>query len=374
MQQVGGSVGTALLNTIAATACRLPTRRTSPAGLPARSRGRRAAVQANAAVHSYTMAFWIAAGGLRRSARSLTAIVLRSGVPQIGRRPRRAGGGLTEEDGDDHAAERTPTARPLRKDAARNRELLIAAAREVFAERGLDASLDDIAHHAGVGVGTAYRHFANKYELAEAIFGEAIDEDRRPGRGRRGRPRTRGRAWSASSRARPQQQTIDRGLREVLTGVHDPEQMDQVSVRLSGPLNHVVARAKKSGQLRDDVAGTDIWLVVMMLCTVADVSADTAPGPVAPLPADAARRPARRRRHPAARPADRRGRAACGDGRAQAAPAPGRAAGRLTRRRSGVEQVVAQRRGVLLGPAVGPQPGRDAAVQPRPPRRAPAPW
>src|ERR1700753_2229289 len=64
----------------------------------------------------------------------------------------------------------------MRKDAARNRELLLAAARNVFAERGLDASLDDIARQAGVGVGTAYRHFANKFELAEAIMKQALDE------------------------------------------------------------------------------------------------------------------------------------------------------------------------------------------------------
>ena len=71
-------------------------------------------------------------------------------------------------------AERSDS-RPLRKDAARNRALLLDAAREVFAERGLEASLDDIARHAGLGVGTAYRHFSNKYELAQAIFAEAID-------------------------------------------------------------------------------------------------------------------------------------------------------------------------------------------------------
>src|SRR3954451_15728355 len=67
-------------------------------------------------------------------------------------------------------------ARPMRKDAARNRALLVQAGREVFAERGLDASLDDVAQRAGLGVGTAYRHFANKHELAQAIFTEAIDE------------------------------------------------------------------------------------------------------------------------------------------------------------------------------------------------------
>lgn len=66
--------------------------------------------------------------------------------------------------------------RSLRKDAARNRAALLEAARAVFADRGLDASLDDIAHHAGVGVGTAYRHFANRYELAGAILREAVEE------------------------------------------------------------------------------------------------------------------------------------------------------------------------------------------------------
>ena len=63
------------------------------------------------------------------------------------------------------------TAQPtLRKDAALNRERLLAAASELFAERGLNVTLNDIAHHAGVGVGTAYRRFANKEEVIDALF------------------------------------------------------------------------------------------------------------------------------------------------------------------------------------------------------------
>src|SRR6187431_2289167 len=58
----------------------------------------------------------------------------------------------------------------VRKDVARNRALLLEAARVVFAERGLDATLDDIAKEAGVGVGTAYRHFANKQEIAAEVL------------------------------------------------------------------------------------------------------------------------------------------------------------------------------------------------------------
>jgi AcrR family transcriptional regulator len=68
------------------------------------------------------------------------------------------------------------TTRPLRKDAARNRERLLNAARELFAERGLNVTLNDIAHHAGVGVGTAYRRFANKDEVIEALYDESLDE------------------------------------------------------------------------------------------------------------------------------------------------------------------------------------------------------
>src|SRR6195952_3672740 len=66
--------------------------------------------------------------------------------------------------------------RPLRKDAARNRERILGAAGEVFAERGLDVTLDDIARHAGVGVGTVYRRFADKDQLIEALFDRRLEQ------------------------------------------------------------------------------------------------------------------------------------------------------------------------------------------------------
>src|SRR3954447_19788582 len=66
--------------------------------------------------------------------------------------------------------------RSLRKDAAENRERLLAAASELFAERGLDVTLNDIAHHAGVGVGTAYRRFANKEEVIDAYFEDKLNQ------------------------------------------------------------------------------------------------------------------------------------------------------------------------------------------------------
>ncbi len=169
-----------------------------------------------------------------------------------------------------------PTARPLRKDAARNRELLLAAARDVFAERGLDASLDDVARAAGVGVGTAYRHFGNKYELAKAIFQQRIED-------------VVSLAERACATADPWEgivafiegvaaaQADDRGLREVLMGVHDSEQVEQIQARMTGPLTDLVERAKRESALRPDVDVTDIGILVVMLCTVADVAGDKAP-------------------------------------------------------------------------------------------------
>src|SRR5919112_2460198 len=64
--------------------------------------------------------------------------------------------------------------RPLRADAERNRRRILAAASTVFAERGLEVSLDDIAAAAGVGVGTVYRRFPDKDALIDALFEDKI--------------------------------------------------------------------------------------------------------------------------------------------------------------------------------------------------------
>jgi AcrR family transcriptional regulator len=65
--------------------------------------------------------------------------------------------------------------RPLRADARRNRERVIAAARRVFGEQGRDAQMDDIARAAEVGVGTVYRHFPTKEALLEALAVDAFE-------------------------------------------------------------------------------------------------------------------------------------------------------------------------------------------------------
>lgn len=66
--------------------------------------------------------------------------------------------------------------RPLRADARRNRERLLAQARIVFAEAGAEASLDEIARRSGVASGTLYRHFSTRLELIQAVLNEQMAE------------------------------------------------------------------------------------------------------------------------------------------------------------------------------------------------------
>ena len=173
-------------------------------------------------------------------------------------------------------SEAVASSRPLRKDAARNRAALLAAARKVFAERGLEASLDDVAHEAGVGVGTAYRHFANKYELAGAIMREGIDE-------------MIALADECAEADDPwdglihflegscAKQTADRGLHEVLMGVHDESLAEEAGARITPFLTRIVDRAHESGALRPDIDVTDVGIVILTLTNIADFTASISP-------------------------------------------------------------------------------------------------
>ena len=64
--------------------------------------------------------------------------------------------------------------RPMRADARRNYDALVAAARELFAEAGTSAPLEEIAERAGVGIGTLYRHFPTRQALLEAVYAQEV--------------------------------------------------------------------------------------------------------------------------------------------------------------------------------------------------------
>ena len=64
----------------------------------------------------------------------------------------------------------------MRADARENRRRIVEAARDRFATAGLAVSVNDIAAHAGVGVGTLYRRFPHKQDLVNAVFASVLDE------------------------------------------------------------------------------------------------------------------------------------------------------------------------------------------------------
>ncbi|MGW0436675.1 TetR/AcrR family transcriptional regulator [Micromonospora sp. NPDC003197] len=156
-------------------------------------------------------------------------------------------------------------ARPLRSDAARNRELLLKAAREIFARRGLDVTLDEIARHAGVGVGTMYRRFPNKEALVEALFEDQLDRMVNLATEAIDQVDT----WEgfvAMFQALTAQMAADRGLREVLLhNTYGHDRLGRVRERFVPAMDAIVRCAQEAGVLRPDMAPTDLPMIEAML-------------------------------------------------------------------------------------------------------------
>ncbi|UQN15620.1 TetR/AcrR family transcriptional regulator [Gulosibacter sp. ACHW.36C] len=164
----------------------------------------------------------------------------------------------------------------LRKDAERNRERLLEAGRKVFAERGLGASLNDVAKAAGVGVGTAYRRFANKDELIDAIFVRQVDElgailneslaDEDAWRGL-----VNYLEGTLAIQAR------DRGMAQILSGSWASlEEYNAQRARLAPLVNRLADRARETGVVRADLTGTDLIFLQIGLTAIATTARDGA--------------------------------------------------------------------------------------------------
>lgn len=151
-----------------------------------------------------------------------------------------------------------------RADAVRNRARLVAAAREVFATHGLDATLDDVAARAGVGTGTAYRHFRNKAELAGEVLADAtqaIADD----------------AAAALAVADPWEalvtffevvatrQAADRGLYQALTGLGRAADKVRIWPDIVRAVTALFDRARAAGAIRSDAAPEDAAVVLTMM-------------------------------------------------------------------------------------------------------------
>ena len=157
----------------------------------------------------------------------------------------------------------------LRKDAARNRERLLVAGRELFAQHGLEVSLNDVAHHAGGGVGTAYRRFSNKDELIDAIHVRQAEELEAILNDALAEPDPWDGVVSYLERSLAIQ-ARDRGMAQILSGRHtQPQRYDWSRDRLAPLVNRVADRAREAGLLREDVVGTDLIFLQVALTGLA---------------------------------------------------------------------------------------------------------
>ena len=164
----------------------------------------------------------------------------------------------------------------LRADARRNREAVLAAAKERFGECGLECQMDDIAQTAGVGVGTVYRHFPTKDDLIAALIhdrfqrlaeraAEALTEDD-PWEAFCGFMR-----WSADL------QTRDRALSELLSSQHELGQQEAVETGLVDLTAKLIAKAQKTGAMRKDILVEDVPTIACGLGAVTAGAAGSMP-------------------------------------------------------------------------------------------------
>ena len=166
---------------------------------------------------------------------------------------------------------------PLRADAERNRQRLLAAAKDLFATRGLDVTLDEVARHAGVGTGTAYRRFPNKDALVDALMVDRIGELAAIAQECLEEPDPWVGLTGYFERALALQ-AVDRGLKEVLfSSGRGRERSNHARRQIAPVVTKLVRRAKEAGVVRDDIETSDVPLINFMLNTIVDFGRDVEP-------------------------------------------------------------------------------------------------
>jgi AcrR family transcriptional regulator len=175
------------------------------------------------------------------------------------------------------AATREKGARPLRADAALNRDRILVAAAELFAERGLNVPLDEIARRAGVGVATLYRRFPTRADLAAAAFERSMSKYTEAVDRALANPRA-GDGFRSLIFDLCELQAHDAGLRDLLTTSFPARStVEQRTGEAVDKLRALIARAQAEGSVRPDLVVADV--VVMLL---ANSGVLTATGTAAP--------------------------------------------------------------------------------------------
>jgi AcrR family transcriptional regulator len=158
--------------------------------------------------------------------------------------------------------------RPKRADARRNYEKLISAAREVFAECGTSASLEDIARRAEVGIGTLYRHFPTRHALLEAVYVDEFEAIARSAEGLDELP-----PWEALAtwlRAFVGYAAAKRALAEELLAYIDTDaevfRQSRAAIHAAG--EPLLARAQLAGVVRADTDFTDVSRMVAGIAAI----------------------------------------------------------------------------------------------------------
>ena len=155
----------------------------------------------------------------------------------------------------------TGTPATMRADARRNRQLLIAAALAAFTEHGADdASLDEIARRAGVGIGTLYRHFPNRQVLLEAVYRDQVEDLCAAARDRAAAT-TPAQALADWLRDLMAFAATKRNLTSSLMAVPEGKRSEvamSCSAMVRDAADGLLARAQRSGEIRPDVDATDL--------------------------------------------------------------------------------------------------------------------
>ncbi|MFG3262000.1 TetR/AcrR family transcriptional regulator [Streptomyces bobili] len=170
-----------------------------------------------------------------------------------------------------------PAAQPLRSDAERNRERIIAAARAVFARDGLGASMASVAREAGVGIATMFRRFPTKAELVDAVFVDRMDayadavavavDDPDPWHG-----------FVGYIEAACAMQAADSGFADVLTTTFPTAKaLERRRNEAYEGMLELIGRAKATGRLREDFDSSDLVLLHMANAGVVNATGDAAP-------------------------------------------------------------------------------------------------
>jgi AcrR family transcriptional regulator len=153
--------------------------------------------------------------------------------------------------------------RPLRADARRNRERVLTAAREVFAEHGREAQMDDVARRAAVGVGTVYRHFPTKEALIDALVAEAFERLLVVAREQSQRDDDPWDALVTTLWAGAEILAGDRAVSAIMSEVYGPVNVDlDLQLQMTETMTILVDRAREAGVVRPDVILDDIPMVM----------------------------------------------------------------------------------------------------------------